>query len=184
MPLNVGDLGKLFIAKGFKRLPKIARSGHTDGVPNSKIYFRSSAPGRFILKLKEICSTFWRPSVRVISSEYFPILTSHPILVHSLEVWYAQRERERERESRKHLRQNCNACTLIPDDCPFGRSSYLRTYQCDQIWRKSTTLAIFDFFFLFGKMMSLLWQICDIIGLIFIVVNGQILKKIRKNSSN
>ena len=31
-------------------------------------------------------------------------------------------------------------------------------------------------FFLFGKMMSLLWQIWYIIGLIFIVANGQILK--------
>ena len=30
--------------------------------------------------------------------------------------------------------------------------------------------------FLFGKMLSLLWQICDIIGLIFIFANGQILK--------
>ena len=29
---------------------------------------------------------------------------------------------------------------------------------------------------LFGKMLSLLWQICDIIGLNFIVANGQILK--------
>ena len=31
-------------------------------------------------------------------------------------------------------------------------------------------------YFLSGKMLSLLWQICDNIGLIFIVVNGQILK--------
>ena len=31
-------------------------------------------------------------------------------------------------------------------------------------------------YFLFGKMLSLLWQICDIIGLIFGVANGQILK--------
>ena len=32
MPKNVGDLGKLIVAKGFKKLPKvqkIARSGHT-----------------------------------------------------------------------------------------------------------------------------------------------------------
>ena len=34
-------------------------------------------------------------------------------------------------------------------------------------------------YFSFGKMLSLLWQICDIIGLIFIVANGQILKKIQ-----
>ena len=32
-------------------------------------------------------------------------------------------------------------------------------------------------YFLFGKMLSLLWQTCDIIELIFIVANGQILKK-------
>ena len=32
-------------------------------------------------------------------------------------------------------------------------------------------------FSLFGKMLSLLWQICDINGLIFIVANDQILQK-------
>ena len=34
MPKNVGDLGKIIVAKGFKKLPKVqkfARSGHTDG---------------------------------------------------------------------------------------------------------------------------------------------------------
>ena len=31
-------------------------------------------------------------------------------------------------------------------------------------------------YFLFGIMLSLLWRICDIMGLIFIVANGQILK--------
>ena len=31
-------------------------------------------------------------------------------------------------------------------------------------------------YFLFGKMLSTLWQICDIIGLIFIASNGQTLK--------
>ena len=33
LPKNVGDLGKLIVAEGFKRLPKvqkIAQSGHTD----------------------------------------------------------------------------------------------------------------------------------------------------------
>ena len=35
---------------------------------------------------------------------------------------------------------------------------------------------IFDSLFLFGQMLSLLWQIWYIIGLIFIVANGQILK--------
>ena len=35
---------------------------------------------------------------------------------------------------------------------------------------------IFDSLFLFGKMVSLLWQICDIIGQIVIDANGQIFK--------
>ena len=56
--------------------------------------------------------------------------------------------------------------------------------QSDQIWRNFTTLAksvqIFGKFLmiclLFGKMLIILWQIDDIIGLIFIVANGQILK--------
>ena len=33
MPKNVGDLGKLIVAKGYKKLPKvqkIAQSGHTE----------------------------------------------------------------------------------------------------------------------------------------------------------
>ena len=37
--MNVGDLGKLIVAEGFKILPKvqwIAQSGHTDSEPNWK----------------------------------------------------------------------------------------------------------------------------------------------------
>ena len=37
MPKNIGDLGKLIVAKGFKNLPKvqlIAQSGHTAGDPS------------------------------------------------------------------------------------------------------------------------------------------------------
>ena len=40
LPKNKGDLGKLIIAKGFKKLPKvqkIAQSGHTD---HGVIYLR------------------------------------------------------------------------------------------------------------------------------------------------
>ena len=56
--------------------------------------------------------------------------------------------------------------------------------ECDQIWRNFTTLAkklqvfgkFLTVYFLCGKMLCLLWQICAIIGLIFIVTNGQILK--------
>ena len=48
-----------------------------------------------------------------------------------------------------------------------GKLSYHE--QCDQIWQNLANL-------LFGKMLTLLWQICDIIRLIFIVANGQKLK--------
>ena len=56
-------------------------------------------------------------------------------------------------------------------------------YQCDQIWRNFATgkiLQVFGSFLtvylLFGKILSIIWQICEIIGLIFIAANGQILK--------
>ena len=49
--------------------------------------------------------------------------------------------------------------------------------QCDQIWRKFTSIwQILTVYFLFGELLSLLWQICDIIGLIFVDANGHILK--------
>ena len=53
--------------------------------------------------------------------------------------------------------------------------------QCDQIWQNfDKSLKVFCKFlmiyFLLGKMLSLLRQISDIIGLIFIVANGQIKK--------
>ena len=56
--------------------------------------------------------------------------------------------------------------------------------QCDKIWRNfchfSKSLQVFGKFltvyFLFGKMLSTLWQICDIIGLILIAAKGHILK--------
>ena len=44
MPKNVGDLGKLIVAKGFKKSPKvqkIAKSGHTESIgenPSKKNY--------------------------------------------------------------------------------------------------------------------------------------------------
>ena len=45
------------------------------------------------------------------------------------------------------------------------------------LWQKFTSIwQIFRVNFLFGKMLSLLQQFCDIIGLIFIVANSQILK--------
>ena len=56
--------------------------------------------------------------------------------------------------------------------------------QGDLIWRNFATLVKVDkslahflmVYFLSGKILSLLWQICDIIVLIFIGANGQILK--------
>ena len=52
--------------------------------------------------------------------------------------------------------------------------------QCDQIWRIFTTLAkvykFLTFYFLFGKMLSLLWQICDIIGYFSLLQMAKYLK--------
>ena len=63
-------------------------------------------------------------------------------------------------------------------------SHFLYLSQCDHIWQNFTTFGkslqvfgkILTVYFLFGKMMSLLWKICDIIGLIFHVATVQILK--------
>ena len=41
LPKNVGDLGKLIVAKCFKKLPKvqkIAQSGHTADITNSECF--------------------------------------------------------------------------------------------------------------------------------------------------
>ena len=58
-----------------------------------------------------------------------------------------------------------------------------KPFEClgqSEIWRNFPNLAkkwqILTVYFLFGKMLSLLLQICDIIGLVFIAANGQILK--------
>ena len=49
--------------------------------------------------------------------------------------------------------------------------------EISKLLQKFTSLCqILTVYFLFVKMISLLWQICDIIGLYFIVANGQILK--------
>ena len=48
--------------------------------------------------------------------------------------------------------------------CHFGKSL--------QVFGKILTVYV-----LFGKMLSLLWQICDIFRLIFVVANGQNIKK-------
>ena len=48
------------------------------------------------------------------------------------------------------------------------------------LWKKFTSLwKFFDSLFLiWQEMLSLLWENCDIIGLIFTVVNGQLLKNL------
>ena len=60
---------------------------------------------------------------------------------------------------------------------------YISFYKCDQIWQNFATSAkVYVFgkfstvYFICGKILSLIWQICDIIGLICILANGQILK--------
>ena len=45
LPKNVGDLGKIIVATGFELLPKvqkIAKSGHTDGMPTKNSLHSSS----------------------------------------------------------------------------------------------------------------------------------------------
>ena len=64
-------------------------------------------------------------------------------------------------------------------------ASVTRFGENSPIWQNCTSLGklltFFDIFwhflyFLFSKMLSILWQICYSIGLIFIATNGQILK--------
>ena len=52
-----------------------------------------------------------------------------------------------------------------------SNSSVTRLSKISPLWQ------IFDGISLFGKILSLLWQICDIIVLIFIVANDQNIEK-------
>ena len=65
-------------------------------------------------------------------------------------------------EFQKNLWLKCSVWSDLAKIRHFGKS---------QVFCNSLTV-----YFLFGKMLSILCQICDIIGLIFIVSNGQILK--------
>ena len=67
----------------------------------------------------------------------------------------------------KFSRRSTSSWTVWPDLVKFLISQSL------QVFGNFLTL-----YLLFGKMLSLLWQICDIIWLIFIVANGHILKNI------
>ena len=51
----------------------------------------------------------------------------------------------------------------------FGKILPLRQ-KFTRFWEKITV------YYLFGKILSLLWQICDIIGLVLVVVNDKIFK--------
>ena len=59
-------------------------------------------------------------------------------------------------------------------------NSLLCSDQCDQIWQNFTPLSkslqayskFLTVYLLFGKILSLLWQVYDILGLILIVANG------------
>ena len=104
-------------------------------------------------------------------------------------AWTFDRSHHKKNEKNKRFRKIAAA-----DDPPHLQlqkqfyhfwKTWWKTTQCEQIWQNFATLAkiyvsgkFLMVYFLFGKMLSLLWQICYIIGLIFIVANGQILKNI------
>ena len=60
--------------------------------------------------------------------------------------------------------------TVINSVTRFGEVSPIQQ-KCASLWQIFNSL-----YFLYGKMMGLLWQMWNIIGLVFIVVNGQISK--------
>ena len=74
-----------------------------------------------------------------------------------------ERRKERKKKREGKLRGSRQVWPDLAKLCHFGKillvfSNFLKVY------------------FLFGKMLSLLWQLCFILGLIFIVTNGQILQ--------
>ena len=76
MPKNVGDLGKLIVAKGFKKLPKvkkIAQSGHTgpNNVNRSLSNFPSLMKHRPSLSMFEVRSTRPNETRRDVRRERF-----------------------------------------------------------------------------------------------------------------
>ena len=73
-----------------------------------------------------------------------------------------------------------NLVTLLLSSSANPHNSFLLTRS---VTRLGEILLVFGkkltVYFLYSKMLSQLWQICDIIGLFFIVTNGQILKNIQ-----
>ena len=61
LPKNVGDLGKLIVAKGFEKLPKvqkIAKSGHTDWWPHIS-HYGGVGDTKNGLRQLQLSSHFW-----------------------------------------------------------------------------------------------------------------------------
>ena len=89
-----------------------------------------------------------------------------------------------------HILHRAKLFLSIPESHTFPFSAPVAAVRPDlaKFRQFGKSLQVFSKFmtvyFLFGKMMSLLWQTCDIIGLIFIVANGQILKKNLTNWSH
>ena len=76
------------------------------------------------------------------------------------------RVKQRRRRVEPAGTENGSSASFAPPKCT---RTHVARGQCDQIWQN------FDGLFVFGKLLSLLWQICYIIVLIFIVANDQIL---------
>ena len=81
------------------------------------------------------------------------------------------------------LKQHSLRTRLFPTSCGrfyknlFGGGRVTRFGEISPVWQKFISLRKkMTVYFLFGKILSLLWQIWDIVGLIFSVANGQIFK--------
>ena len=72
----------------------------------------------------------------------------------------------------------CLRTIRLKASCLQSRVDYMDgSNQCDQIWRNFKSLLLFfGVFFVFGKILNIIWYKCYAIGQIFVDVNGQILK--------
>ena len=98
------------------------------------------------------------------SDNYFCAFKCHVVMV--TRCWWRMFQQKilRSFKNRFDVR---NVATLVWPDL----AKSCKVVESLQVFGKFLTV-----YFLFGKMLSVLWQICDIIGLIFNVVNGQIFK--------
>ena len=64
LPKNVGDLGKLIVAKEFKKLPKVAQSGHTDAKVAATLGKQGHQSDNFMSIYLSFCrwGPLWLPS--------------------------------------------------------------------------------------------------------------------------